>query len=75
MPMYEYRCRQCGSVTEYLSMGPDSEEELYCRSCNSRDLEKIVSVTNVSTFPSPRGGKTCCGRDERCGNPQGCCGR
>jgi putative FmdB family regulatory protein len=74
MPMYEYRCRQCGTVTEHLVMSSGEHESLLCSSCDSRDLEKIMSVTNVSTYPSPSGGRTCCGREEQCGNPRGCCG-
>ena len=75
MPLYEYRCKQCGAVSEYLSPMGSSEEGLTCKVCSSKELEKIMSVTNVPTYPSPKGGKTCCGRDERCDNPQGCCGR
>ena len=74
MPLYEYRCQQCGSVNEYLSKIGDTGNALTCKSCESTDLEKMMSVTNVSTYPSPKGGKTCCGRDDRCDSPQGCCG-
>ena len=69
MPLYEYRCKQCGNVSEFLSKIGDTADSFTCKSCDSTDLEKVMSVTNVSTYPSPQGGKTCCGRDERCDSP------
>ena len=74
MPLYEYRCKECGNVSEYLSKIGDTGDSLACKSCDSTDLEKVMSVTNVSTYPSPQGGKTCCGREERCGSEKSCCG-
>ena len=74
MPLYEYRCNQCGNVSEYLSKIGDTGDSITCKSCDSTDLEKVMSVTNVSTYPSPQGGKTCCGREEHCGTEKSCCG-
>lgn len=76
MPLYEYRCNQCGSVNEYLSRMGDTTNDLTCKSCKSNDLEKMISITTVPTYPAPKGGKTCCGREERCDSPPcgtGCC--
>ena len=73
MPLYEYRCNECGEVSEYLSKIGDSGDALTCKRCESHNLKKIMSMTNVSTYPSPGGGKTCCGRDERCDSQKGCC--
>jgi len=76
MPLYEYRCKKCGSVSEFLSTIGDTGETLACKSCGGNDLEKLLSVTTIPSYPSPRDGKTCCGRDERCDSPPcdtGCC--
>ena len=75
MPLYEYRCKECGTISEFLSGVGETGQEPACNSCGSLELDKIMSAANVSTYPAPKGGKTCCGLDERCGNPKGCCGR
>jgi putative FmdB family regulatory protein len=70
MPIYEYRCNECGRVSEILA-GPRSEgEALVCQHCGSGDLEKIMSVSSFTFANAYRApGKTCCGRDERCESP------
>jgi len=70
MPIYEYRCNQCGEISEILvSMGSEGEM-LICEHCGSTDLTKILSV---SSYTLPEGtrvpGTTCCGREERCDAP------
>ena len=80
MPIYEYRCNECGRVSEIL-VGLHSEgKALACQHCGSSDLEKILSVSSFTFTDSSRApGKTCCGRDERCDSPPcstgGVCGR
>ncbi len=75
MPIYEYRCKDCGGISEFIVFGKD--DEVYCRSCNSQDLEKLLSAHNTtssgSSFTSgPPAG--CCGSPNSCGNPGSCCG-
>lgn len=52
MPIYEYRCRACGNQFEYLVLpttpGPT------CPSCQSRELEKLVSLFGTTTDYSQR---------------------
>jgi putative FmdB family regulatory protein len=88
MPLYEYRCDRCGSISEFL-VGVSSEKpQLRCESCGSEDVQKILSRANfVSTergasvegFPAGTTAGTCCGREERCAHPAcegvGCCER
>jgi len=74
MPIYEYECTACGAVTEVLATAGDNRNAVTCASCGSGDMKKKLSVTTLPTFPSPKGGKTCCGRDERCGGGTSCCG-
>ncbi|MBS1706852.1 MAG: zinc ribbon domain-containing protein [Armatimonadetes bacterium] len=43
MPIYEYRCQQCGKkVALLLGMTAQPDEEV-CPHCGSRDLRKLVS--------------------------------
>ncbi len=47
MPIFEYRCRECGRQFECLilrSSGPPR-----CPACDSRDLEKLISLHAVSS--------------------------
>ena len=41
MPIYEYRCKKCGKVKEYLVL-PGEEEPKYCDECGG-ELEKLPS--------------------------------
>ena len=47
MPIFEYRCQDCGEEFECLllrSSGPPR-----CPACDSRDLEKLISLHVVSS--------------------------
>ncbi len=47
MPTYEYRCKDCGLVEDYLvKMG---EEPAGCKKCDSDRLEKRVSAPNIGS--------------------------
>ena len=73
MPIYEYQCNSCGKITEVLTKMGGAGEEVTYESCGGSDLQKKLSVTTIPSYPSPKGGKTCCGRDQKCGGPS-CCG-
>lgn len=47
MPIYEYRCQECGTKTEALQKLGAGKEGVVCRSCGSENLEKIISGYNV----------------------------
>ena len=44
MPIYEYRCQQCGQVTDALQKMSDPPLRT-CRHCQADALEKIMSRT------------------------------
>ncbi|HBE45127.1 MAG TPA: zinc ribbon domain-containing protein [Deltaproteobacteria bacterium] len=73
MPIYEYRCIRCGSVSEYLvGVGKEDNDIIRCRDCGSNKLEKVISTANLSKgghMISSQGGQTCCGREEQCESP------
>ena len=79
MPIYEYRCKDCGSVTEFL-VGVGEDVAISCSHCGSVDMEKVMSVASfLGSSPDQRPGSTCCGREERCDKPpcstEGACRR
>ena len=48
MPIYEFRCADCGNVQEFILAGSDREIELKCSECNGEALERVLSKTNFS---------------------------
>jgi len=72
MPIYEYRCAKCHRVSEFLVGVGQEETEIKCRYCGSKELNKMISATFVSSgrhIIGSQHGKACCGRDERCDKP------
>jgi putative FmdB family regulatory protein len=68
MPIYEYRCRSCGSTSEiWEGVGTRSDTRV-CKRCGGGELEKVLSVSYTMKNPRPKG-STCCGRQERCDTP------
>jgi putative FmdB family regulatory protein len=74
MPIYEFKCKDCGQVSELLVLTKD--ETANCASCNSQNLEKLMSAHNTvssgSNFAANNPGG-CCGSPNSCGNPGSCC--
>ncbi|MBV8728596.1 MAG: hypothetical protein JO336_02180 [Acidobacteriia bacterium] len=46
MPIYDYKCRGCGNEFELIVLRTTKPE---CPSCQSTDLEQLVSAFAVST--------------------------
>lgn len=74
MPIYEYRCEDCGTKFEKLvRRGPDAPE-IECPSCGRNHLKQ-----ELSTFAAHANGGSksaempACPNGGRCGNP-GMCG-
>jgi putative FmdB family regulatory protein len=67
MPIYEYRCRDCGASFEVLVRAGTT---VVCPHCGSSSLAKLLSALFVSSAQTSReAGHTCCGREERCAAP------
>ncbi len=43
MPIYEYKCKSCGQISEILVRTLNEPEELHCESCDSADLVRLMS--------------------------------
>lgn len=69
MPIYEYRCQECGIRYEKLvpSVGAPAPG---CPSCHSSKVEKLLSVPSIGkgASGSPAGGLG------PCGSPKSSCG-
>jgi putative FmdB family regulatory protein len=69
MPIYEYRCHQCGVISEFLVGVKSENKSLSCKKCGSPKLEKMLSVSHSLKSEKRSPGHTCCGREERCSTP------
>ncbi len=79
MPIYEYRCEECGTVSELMVGVGRNSDELQCKSCNGSKLEKIMSASSISVknpTQSMPAGSTCCGSNPSQTGcvPGSCCG-
>ena len=43
MPIYEYRCRQCGQKSSFLLLSVKSQFEARCQHCGGTDLVRLIS--------------------------------
>ena len=68
MPVYDYRCRDCGKLQEVFvrSIGGSPQS---CAGCGGEHLERVPSAFHMLSSPRGSGATTCCGRDERCDSP------
>ncbi len=47
MPIYEYRCRECGKKSEIITFRISEEVSASCRHCSSELLDRIPSRVRV----------------------------
>jgi len=74
MPIYEYRCQDCGTKFEKLIRRAEDAAELSCPNCGEKHL-----VTELSTFAPQMGGRKeaslpPCAQSGTCPSP-GFCGK
>ncbi len=67
MPIYDYKCEDCGQVSEILVRNPSDTTR--CPGCGSGNVERLVAAASVIRMDGPMPGRTCCGREERCVAP------
>lgn len=68
MPLFEYRCRDCGKRFEEFVLG---DARPRCPGCESRNLQKLLSAFSVGSGGGQKASAqapTACGS---CGDPRG----
>jgi putative FmdB family regulatory protein len=68
MPIYEYRCLDCGNISEIFHHSIDSQN-IQCPACGSCRLDKLLSTPYTLRSHASIPGTTCCGKGERCQTP------
>ena len=66
MPLYEYRCNNCGDEFEKMVRFSEADQAQACPACSSRDTKKKISV-----FASPGGGSASISSGGSCGSSGG----
>jgi putative FmdB family regulatory protein len=47
MPIYEYRCQDCGKVSEFLLIRTDEDFAPQCKKCKSKKMVRVLSKVRV----------------------------
>jgi putative FmdB family regulatory protein len=47
MPIYEYRCDNCGKISEFLLIKSDETFTLQCKKCKSKKMSRVLSRVRV----------------------------
>jgi len=68
MPIFEYKCEDCGAVSEVLVRNTAKESEVVCPDCKSENLNKLISVPGalVTQTPRPEMPMPCPGAEQGC---------
>ncbi len=67
MPLYEYKCKDCGTILTELRMASEREEPLQCPHCNGA-AEVIFSTFATSSGNISSGARPgCYSSDDVCG--------
>ena len=43
MPIYEYRCEDCGRISEFLLIKTDETSVPQCKQCKSKKMSRVLS--------------------------------
>jgi len=57
MPIYEFRCLECGKLFERRFASINEKVELHCPECHSPSLERVISRVNFITRPGKGGAR------------------
>lgn len=47
MPIYEYRCHDCGKKFEFLFLSSQTTPTVHCKHCQSQNVVKLISRVRV----------------------------
>jgi putative FmdB family regulatory protein len=63
MPIYEYRCDECGQAFEMIRSASENDEGLHCPACKSPKVTRLMSVfsSHQTSDSSSAGSAPSCG--------------
>ena len=71
MPIFEFRCVECGDIFEKLLLNSNEEADMSCPNCRSESLERVVSRSSYimgakSAGARPKITTQSCGQSNQC---------
>jgi len=76
MPIYEYRCKACGQITEAFLRTRHEASDVRCEHCGDGDLERVyLSAIAPVRSAAKEQSVPCCGEQKGCSDPKRCCDR
>jgi putative FmdB family regulatory protein len=48
MPIYEYRCSDCGAITEFIVYATDKDFKASCTECESENVVRLISCSSFA---------------------------
>jgi putative FmdB family regulatory protein len=54
MPIYEYRCEDCGKISEFLLIKSDEIFVPRCKKCKSKKMSRVLSRVRVARSEESR---------------------
>jgi putative FmdB family regulatory protein len=61
MPMYEYRCEDCGRKYEQLRRMSEADQDLHCPQCGSEKVKRQFSACAIGGSTAGASGGGACG--------------
>lgn len=71
MPIYEFRCLECGNIFEKLFKTMDEKVEIICPRCKAESFERVISSAN-HVMGTGKGGKKPSVTTKSCSSGSGC---
>ncbi len=59
MPIFEYRCQECGTKYEVLHKSSENKNDVVCPNCNSLNNKKLLSTFSASMGEASYSGNSC----------------
>ena len=63
MPIYEYKCKKCEDIFDFLCLSSNCQEKIICPSCGGERVEKQLSIFStgspVSDHSADHNGSSC----------------
>ena len=69
MPIYDYRCKACGTTYDVFHKVREVVDDVVCPSCGSADHARLLSAPNVAI-----GTRSSASTSPGCSEEGGCCG-
>lgn len=71
MPIFEFRCVECGHIFEKIFKSSDEEIALECPECECHSVDRVLSKASYVLGPGPGGNKPTIST-ESCGSGNQC---